>query len=190
MPGKIIDGSEYALTEEQKQHWMDHGFVKIENCFPRELAERWSSSVWARLGADPDDKSTWPAEKLNMPGHSTILVKEHAPKAWSAISELVGGEDKISDYCWKWKDGWIVNLGKPEFKSTDELDFRTLDNWHCDGDWFTHFLDSPEQALLIIPLFSDIDSKGGGTVICTDGIKLVAEKLVSGPKTISTALLH
>lgn len=46
------------------------------------------------------------------------------------------------------------------------------------GDWFTHFLDSPEQALLIIPLFTDIKPKGGGTVICTDSVKLVAERLV------------
>ena len=81
--------------------------------------------------------------------------------------------------CKYWKDGFIVNLGKPEYKKTDPLDFRTLDNWHCDGDWFTHYLDSPQQALLVIPLFSDIKPKGGGTVICTDGIKLVAERLVS-----------
>lgn len=80
--------------------------------------------------------------------------------------------------CKHWKDGWIINLGKPEFSESDPLDVRTLDNWHCDGDWFTHYLDSPEQALLVIPLFTDIKPKGGGTVICTDGIKLVAERLV------------
>jgi len=42
-----------------------------------------------------------------------------------------------------------------------------------------HFLDSPEQALLVIPLWSDIESKGGGTAICPDGIKHIAKHLVS-----------
>jgi hypothetical protein len=53
-----------------------------------------------------------------------------------------------------------------------------LDNWHNDGDFFVHFLDSPEQALLVIPLWSDIESKGGGTAVCGDGIKHTAKHLV------------
>jgi hypothetical protein len=171
-------GEKYSLSEEQKQHWLEHGFVKVENCFSRETAKTFTETVWTRLGASPDDKSTWPTEKLNMPGHTTVSVPEFAPKAYDAICELVGGEDRVADWTKTWKDGWIVNFGKPEFDPNAELNFRTLDNWHNDGDWFVHFLDSPEQALLVIPLFSDIDSKGGGTAICTDGIGLVAKKLV------------
>jgi hypothetical protein len=53
-----------------------------------------------------------------------------------------------------------------------------LDNWHNDGDFFVHFLDSPEQALLVIPLWSDIEPKGGGTAVCVDGIKYIAKHLV------------
>jgi hypothetical protein len=53
-----------------------------------------------------------------------------------------------------------------------------------DGDFFVHFLDSPEQALLVIPLWSDIVPKGGGTVICADGIKPIAKHLVSRRKTL------
>jgi hypothetical protein len=172
------DQDQYSLTEEQKQHWLEHGFIKLTNCFSREAAEQFTSSVWTRLGASPDDKSTWPPEKINMPGHTKVSVKDFAPKAYYAIADIVGGEDKIADWCKDWKDGWIVNLGNPEFKPTEPLDLRTLDNWHNDGDWFVHFLDSPEQAMLVIPLFSDIESKGGGTAICTDGIGLVAKHLV------------
>ena len=60
---------------------------------------------------------------------------------------------------------------------------------HNDGDFFVHFLDSPEQALLIIPLFSDIKPKGGGTALCTDGIGLVANRLVRLPHRIVRGLL-
>ncbi|KAH0842651.1 hypothetical protein FOPE_07461 [Fonsecaea pedrosoi] len=182
MPGKISEWTDFSLTEDQKQHWMDHGFIKIENCFSPEFAEKWTSSIWTRLGASPEDKSTWPTEKLNMPGHTVVSIKEHAPKAYAAMCELVGGEDRVAEWCKFWKDGFIPNLGKPEYKESDPLDMRSLDNWHCDGDWFTHFLDSPEQALLVIPLLTEIKPKGGGTVICTDGIKLVAERLYSMPR--------
>lgn len=181
MPSATED---YSLTDEQKQFWLEHGFLKIPKCFSREAAEAFTSSIWVRLGASPTDKSTWPTEKLNMPGHVTVSVKEFAPKAYATMCELVGGEDRIADWCKEWKDGFIVNLGKPEYKPDDPLDYRTLDNWHNDGDWFVHFLDSPEQALLVIPLFTDIMPKGGGTVICTDGIKLVAKHLVSHQKNI------
>ncbi|KAH1682946.1 hypothetical protein KXX23_007258 [Aspergillus fumigatus] len=165
------------LTEEQKQHWLEHGFIKIPQCFTKQDADNWTASIWARLGISPTDKSTWNTERVNMPGHTVVDVKDFAPKAWDAICELVGGEERVTDWCKGWRDSWIINLGKPEYKPDDPLDFRTLDNWHNDGDFFTHFLDSGEQALLVIPLFSDIRSKGGGTVLCTDGIGLVAKHL-------------
>lgn len=169
---------QYSLSEEQKAFFLEHGFLKIPKCFSREASEKLTHSLWARLGADPNDKSTWPTEKMNMPGHVLVSVQEFAPKAWSAILEIIGGEDRVADWVKNWKDGFIVNFGKPEYKPDDPLDFRTLDNWHVDGDFFVHFLDSPEQALLVIPLFSDIEPRGGGTAICTDGIGLVAKHLV------------
>jgi hypothetical protein len=176
MPSTTND--QYALTEEQKQHFLEHGFIKLPQCFTREQAAKFISPIWTRLGASPTDKSTWPTEKLNMPGHTSISTADFAPKAWAAICELVGGEDRIVDWAKDWKDAFIVNMGKPEYTPDDPLDYRALDGWHNDGDFFIHFLDSPEQALLVIPLFTDIKPRGGGTAICTDGIKLIAQRLV------------
>ncbi|KAF4232716.1 hypothetical protein CNMCM6805_009739 [Aspergillus fumigatiaffinis] len=170
------------LTEEQKQHWLEHGFIKIPRCFTKKDADNWTTSIWARLGISPTDRSTWNSERVNMPGHTLVDVKDFAPKAWDAICELVGGEEQVTDWCKGWRDSWIINLGRPEYKPDDPLDFRTLDNWHNDGDWFSHFLDSGEQALLLIPLFSDIRPRGGGTVLCTDGIGLVAKHLYNHPE--------
>lgn len=174
----LIKDEDYRLTEEQKQFWLEHGYIKIPQCFTREAADSFTSSIWTRLGMSPTDKSTWTTEKTNMPGHSVISAKEFAPKAWAAMCELVGGEDKIAEWCKDWRDSFIPNFGRPEYSADDELDFRQLTDWHNDGDFFIHFLDSPEQALLIIPLFSDIKPKGGGTALCTDGVGLVAKRLV------------
>jgi len=53
------------------------------------------------------------------------------------------------------------------------------------GIFFVHFLDSPEQALLVIPLWSDIPKKGGGTVISGDGIKHIAKHLYEHPEGVT-----
>lgn len=48
-----------ALTDEQKQFWLERGFIKIEKAFTREQSDAFTSSIWTRLGADPNDQSTW-----------------------------------------------------------------------------------------------------------------------------------
>ena len=126
---------------------------------------------------DPNDVSTWHTERTNMPQHHRIPVAEVAPAAWSAICELCGGEDRVSDGGRQWSDGFIVNLGKPEYEGKRVMP-KDLDNWHVDGDFFIHFLDSPEQALLVIPCWSDVESNGGATWICDEGPARIGKHLV------------
>lgn len=52
-----------------------------------------------------------------------------------------------------------------------------------------HYLDSPEQGLLIIPLFSDIPSQGGGTVIYPGGMRIVAKHLYDHPQGVSPRMV-
>jgi hypothetical protein len=47
-----------------------------------------------------------------------------------------------------------------------------------------HFLDSPEQALLVIPIFSDIQANGGGTYISPDGLNMIAAYLSKHPEGV------
>ncbi|KAI9372206.1 hypothetical protein BJX61DRAFT_534131 [Aspergillus egyptiacus] len=174
----------YALTEEQKSHFLKHGFVRIPQCFAPEKAAEWTRDVWVRLGYSPTDKSTWAKERINMPHHREESVRSFAPKAWAAICELCGGEDRVAEEASSWRDSLIVNLGTPEWEGRWP-DPKELDNWHVDGDFFVHFLDSPEQALLVIPLFSDIEPRGGGTMICPDAIPLIAKHLYDHPEGVS-----
>ena len=55
-------------------------------------------------------------------------------------------------------------------------------SWHKDGWHFRHFLDSPEQGLLVVPIYSDILPQSGGTRIATDSIAPVARLLASNPQ--------
>ncbi|KAL5341413.1 hypothetical protein BJX70DRAFT_395805 [Aspergillus crustosus] len=179
----------YALTAAQKSHFLEHGYVRIPNCFTPAKAAEWTHDVWIRLGFSPTDKTTWTSERINMPRHREESVRTFAPKAWAAICELCGGEDRISEEFAKWGDSLIVNLGTDQWEGEGKEgkwpDPRELDNWHVDGDFFMHYLDSPEQALLVIPLFSDIQEHGGGTMICPQAIPLVARHLYDHPEGVS-----
>lgn len=179
---------QYQLTNEQKEHFIRRGFLQLKGCFTKEQADAVTKNVWTRLGMDPLDKSTWTASRTNMPNHKAFSADELAPRAWAAICELCGGEDKISPESKEWRDGLIVSLGSPELEGK-EVQPQELDGWHVDGDFFVHYLDSPEQGLLVIPLFSDIVPGGGGTMICPEAIPKVAAHLRDHPEGVSPRML-
>ena len=51
-----------------------------------------------------------------------------------------------------------------------------------------HCLDSPEQALLVIPLFTGIAPNAGGTMICPEAMPKIAKFLHEHPEGISPHL--
>lgn len=170
------------LSETEISHFLEHGYIKVSRCFSREAAATLISNVWTRLDMSPTDKSTWHTPRTNMPAHHTFSAKEFAPEAWSAICDLLGGEGKIAEGTTTWDDALIVNLGTAENEERQEEGVhlgKDLREWHVDGDLFRHFLDSPEQGLLIIPLFTDIRAGGGGTAICPPAVSEIAKYLVS-----------
>jgi len=181
-----------VLTPEMREHFLEHGWVRIPQGMPEETVEYFLKNVWVRLGMDPNDKSTWKIDRpdrndiVHMPKHRLREPKECAPKAWKAMCELLGGEQRVDTQNqyrgWAgWSDGLIVNIGT-EYWEQHDIAPKELDNWHTDGDWFRHFLDSPEQALLVITLFSDVHSRGGATYVCEDGIAHVAKWLHDRPQ--------
>ncbi|KAI0400984.1 hypothetical protein F4802DRAFT_461549 [Xylaria palmicola] len=169
------------LTDAEKEFFLQHGYLKLTNCFTREQAEEVCEGVWTRLGMSPTDKSTWTRQRTNMPWHRTFDVATFAPKAWAAICELCGGESRVAPASRCWRDSLIVNLGSPAAAATP----RDLPGWHVDGDFFVHYLDSPEQALLVTPLFTDIVPRGGGTVACPPALARVARWLHANPRGVS-----
>ena len=108
-------------------------------------------------------------------------IREIAPRAWDAICDLLGGEDRITHSEPSWGDGFIINfaLGADTAWQPPESLQR---GWHKDGDFFRHFLDSPEQGLLTIVVWSDIHPKSGGTFVACDSVQHVAQHLSAHPQ--------
>lgn len=172
------------LTQEDKEHFLTHGWIKIANAFTKEQAESVTKNVWTRLGMSETDKSTWTRLRTNMPFHFTFDASEFAPRAWAAICELSGGEERVTPHSKIWKDSLIVNLGSVEAEGKPVRP-QDLDGWHVDGDFFVHYLDRPEQGLLVTPLFTNIAPNAGGTVICPEAIPKMAKHLYEHPEGVS-----
>jgi hypothetical protein len=167
--------SDTVLSAEQVGSFVEHGYVRIPECFTRADAQPWLDEAWVRLGYDRDDPSTWVEQRVHMPSLRHVAVADFAPKVWGAACQLLGGEDRIEGP-YTWGNGFIANLGIGADRPW-EPPSASSPGWHKDGDFFRHFLDSPEQGLLTIVLWSDIEERGGGTFIAPDSVAPVARLL-------------
>ncbi len=169
------------LSEEQITHFLTHGHIVIHDCFSREFAEDWTASAFRRLGYNPQDPRTWQQEIVHMPAAQRVPMPEIAPKAWQAACDLLGGEERVSP-C-SWGDSMIVNLRKGADQPW-QAPSAAVSGWHKDGDFFRHFLDSPEQGLLTIVIWSDIAPQSGGTFAAGDSVGPVARLLAAHPEGV------
>jgi hypothetical protein len=116
-----------------------------------------------------------------MPALNHVPVREFSPRAFEAICQLVGGIERIEEP--RWSDGFICNFGIGADRPW-EAPSADVKGWHKDGDFFRHFLDSPEQALLVIVVWTDIEPRGGGTFIACDSVPVLARFLAERPEGV------
>ena len=171
-----------VLTEDQVEHFLSRGYVVLHDCFSRDAARAWTDQAFVRLGYDPNDPSTWKEAVIHMPSHQRVDVKEFAPRVWGAVCELLGGEERIQQP-YNWGDGFIVNLREGADRPW-EPPSPSVKGWHKDGDFFRHFLDSPEQGLLTLVLWSDVLPRGGATFVAADSVPVVARFLAEHPEGV------
>ncbi|QHW30568.1 hypothetical protein GZH47_06675 [Paenibacillus rhizovicinus] len=166
-----------VLTEEQVQHFIDKGWVKIENAYPRDAALNVQEFLWdelAKRGIQKEDSGTWtePVVRLGNYVHP-VMDGLNSERLTGAIEDLLGegrwesGKD-MTGVMW---GGYIINFG-PEVPG----------GWHYDGSHFRHYLDSWEQGLLLVCLFSSVKKGGSGTLVAEGSHNIVANMLAQHPE--------
>ncbi|WP_308634909.1 phytanoyl-CoA dioxygenase family protein [Paenibacillus silvisoli] len=168
-----------VLTEEQVQHFIEKGWVKLEQAYPREEALKVQHFLWdelAKKGVRRDDKDTWtqPVVRLGDYVHP-IHDGLNSDRLTGAIEDLLGEGrwqygDARENVSW---GGYIVNFG-PEVPG----------GWHYDGSHFRHYLDSWEQGLLLVCLFSEVRKGGSGTLVAEGSHNIVAKFLAQHPEGV------
>jgi hypothetical protein len=170
------------LTDEETEHFLERGFVTVRGAFDPADARRWLDDAWIRFGYDRDDPATWTQKRLHLAARERVDARAFAPAAWRAAVELVGGEERVR-LPWRWGDSFIANLGVGADRPWQPPS-AAVGGWHKDGDFFRHFLDSPEQALLTFVLWTDMLPRGGGTFVAADSVPVVARYLAEHPEGV------
>ena len=171
-----------ALTDAQVEHFLEKGYVVLPGCFTAQDAAPHVDRAWERLGVDRDDPTTWDRPRVHLRSEQHLDAASFAPAAYAAACQLLGGEERV-ETPWRWSDGMIANLGVGADRPFEEPS-AAVGGWHKDGDFFRHFLDSPEQGLLTIVLWTDVHSRGGGTFVATDSVGVVARFLAERPEGV------
>ncbi|MEO7720152.1 MAG: hypothetical protein ABIY70_28515 [Capsulimonas sp.] len=183
--------SNRVLTDEQIAGFIDRGYVKLEEAFPREQALKAQDFLWDRLarrGVRKDDPGTWAAPMVHLQEGYTddVFAACMTERLEDAIEDLVGKgrwADRGENLGWGW---WPVNFALGADKPWDV----PVNGWHWDGIQFRHRVTSPDQGLLLLPHFSSVVSRGGGTLVAEGSHKIVARFLAKHPEgmEISDAL--
>jgi hypothetical protein len=174
------------LSDEQAAHFLERGFVRVPGAFDVAGARQWLDQAWIRFGYDRDDPGTWAEKRIHLSARSHVDARTFAPAAWRAAVDLTGGEERLR-LPWRWGDSFIANLGVGADQPWQPPS-PAVGGWHKDGDFFRHFLDSPEQALLTFVLWTDMVPKGGGTFVAADSVPVVARFLAAHPEGVLPAV--
>jgi len=145
-----------VLSPDELRAFVDTGFVRLRDAFPRRLADEGRAILWRDTGCDPDDRTTWTRPVVRLGGyHDTPFVEAaNTPQLHGAFDQLVG------------VGRWI----RPPGLGTFPIRFPHPDDpgdagWHVDAS-FGH--DDPDfmnwrvnvtsrgRALLLLFLFSDV----------------------------------
>ena len=185
------------LTDAHVQSFLDKGYLVIKGALDPAQAQPWIDRAYARLGYSPTDPSTWEKDIVWMDHENHALIRDMAPKAWDALLDVIGGEDRLepevyqmpptghftSVNSFEWTDAFIVNFRRGADQPWQPPSPATK-GWHKDGSYFRHFVDSREQALLTIVCWSDMRHQGGGTFVAPDSTRVIAKLLAEHPEGI------
>lgn len=158
------------------EQFVRDGMVAVEGALDPAFCEQVVARRLADIGVEERDPATWPTGPRHLAPTTVYALEEIAPRAAEVLYALVGGRDPLafSDVA----DNLIVNFPDPDASwwAPAQWDAPTA-GWHKDGDWFRHFLDSPEQGILGIVFWRDVTERQGATYVVADSIAPIARFL-------------
>lgn len=154
-----------SLSPAQIEQFITSGFVRLDEAFPRTLADEARAILWRATGRDPDDPATWtqPVVRLGMFSDEPFLAAANTPRLHAAFDQLAGPG--------RWR--------RPAAMGTFPLRFPSAvdpgdTGWHIDMSFGTESPDfmswranihSRGRLLLMLFLFSDVGERDAPTLI-------------------------
>lgn len=163
-----------VLTLDEVERFITDGYLVVRGLIPEERVKAIVPMIWSALDAvahDPGKRNPDGGHLLKESPHGGPVQGLVSPRYRTVIEDLCG-----AGRCQLWEDG----LGYMPIRFPDPrrgaLAWQPTD-MHVDGMHFHHHVNSAEQGLVVVELFSDIDPQGGGTAIRVGSHKQVARIL-------------
>ena len=128
---------------------------------------------------DPDTHTEIPGVMLRkpfggdpLPDHGQEWILQHG-RLVAILNQLHGGRDR-----WEWLHPRNVGWIHVRFPVLDASKFEP--RWHVDGGHYSpHYLTSPEQSVVVLPLFHDVAANSGSTLVLPETHHYMAQLLHS-----------
>jgi hypothetical protein len=152
-----------GLSPEAIACFLRDGFVRIDEAFPRALAEECRTILWRDTGANPANPETWtkPVVRLGMYAQPPFVAAANAPLLRDAYDALAGPG--------RWRPPGALGTFPVRFPSPEDPGDT---GWHVDASFGTENpdfmewrvnLNSRGRALLMLFLFSDVEEEDAPT---------------------------
>lgn len=155
-----------TLSNTQIEQFIYEGYVKLEQAFPRELADECRQILWQDLPVDPNDSNTWsqPVIRLGEYFQEPFQQAANTPQLLTAYDQLAG------------VGNWLPRMSLGSFPIRFPSQGAPNDTgWHVDAsfpgenasnyfEWRIN-LASRGRALLMLFLFSDVGETDAPTRI-------------------------
>lgn len=153
------------------------GFLRLDQAFPRRLAEEMRAILWREIDADPGDPATWtrPVVRLAFRAGPPFQAAANTPTLHRAFDALVGPG--------RWRPQGGLGTFPVRFPSPEDPGDT---GWHVDagfGDEHPDFMQwrvnlrSRGRALLMLFLLSDVGEEDAPTRIRVGSHKDIARRL-------------
>jgi hypothetical protein len=154
-----------GLGPKDIDQFITDGFVRVDNAFPRDLADEARAILWKATGFNPDDPATWTKPVVRLGGFTERPFVEAAntERLHAAFDQLVGQG--------RWCQPAAVGTFPVRFPSAVDPGDT---GWHIDVSFGTNMPDfmsgranvhSKGRALLMLFLFSDVGPQDAPTRI-------------------------
>jgi len=166
------------LSDAAMRAFVRDGFVRIDDAFPRALADEARALLWRDTGCDPNDRATWnrPVVRLHEYTQPPFVAAASTPRLRAAFDRLVGAG--------RWLPRGSLGTFPVRFPGTGDPGDA---GWHVDAsfagaepsDYFGYRINvrSQGRALLMLFLFSDVSEDDAPTRIRVGSHQTVARIL-------------
>ena len=155
-------------SDDQIEQFLQRGYVRLDEAFPRNLAEWGREILWKDTGCDPADRATWTKPVVWLWDYDQEPFRQavNRPLLHAAFDRLVGKD--------RWQPRHSLGTFPVRFPSRDDTGDT---GWHVDSSFpgedsdpndFSSWrvnVNSRGRALLMLFLFSDVGERDAPTRI-------------------------